>query len=151
MLLVLSQLPAWMERVLFIGGGLFVLYLAWGAYRSWRDFQETALEDLSAPPGLLKAALINALSPGPYIFWGTVTGPLLVAGWREDPRYAVGLLAGFYVAMIGTLAVSIVLIGTARRLGSRLNRALLGISAVVLAGFGLYQLWKGLDVEGRLG
>ena len=144
MLLVLSQLPNWVARVLSVAGGLFVLYLAWGAYRSWRDFQETDLEDLSAPPGLLKAALINALSPGPYIFWGTVTGPLLVTGWREDPRYAAGLLAGFYVAMVGTLAISIVLIGTARRLGSRLNRALLGISAIVLAGFGLYQLWNGL-------
>ena len=144
MLLVLSQLPPWMARALSIGGGLFVIYLAWGAYRSWRDFQGTDLEDLSAPHGLLKAALINALSPGPYIFWGTVTGPLLVAGWRENPRYAVGLLAGFYVAMVGTLVASIVLIGTARRLGSRLNRALLGISAVVLVGFGLYQLWSGV-------
>jgi len=143
MLLVLSQLPAWMERVLLVGGGLFVLYLAWGAYRSWRDYQETDLEDLSAPPGLLKAALVNALSPGPYIFWGTVTGPLLVTGWREEPSYAVGLLAGFYAAMIGTLLALIVVVGTTRRLGARLNRALLGISAVVLAGFGLYQLWKG--------
>jgi threonine/homoserine/homoserine lactone efflux protein len=145
MLLVLSQLPGWMERALLVGGGLFVLYLAWGAYRSWRDYDETALQDLSAPPGLLRAALVNALSPGPYIFWGTVTGPLLIAGWREDPAYAIGLLVGFYVAMVGTLVASIVLVGTARRLGAQFNRALLGISAAVLAGFGIFQLWKGLS------
>jgi len=32
----------------------------------------------------------------------------------------------------------------ARRLGATVNRALLAVSAVALAGFGLYQIWTGL-------
>src|SRR5215216_5195710 len=37
-LLVLSQVPAWLQRFLYIAGGLFILYLAFGAYSSWKIF-----------------------------------------------------------------------------------------------------------------
>jgi hypothetical protein len=33
---------------------------------------------------------------------------------------------------------------TARQLGPKVNRALLGISAIALACFGVYQLWRGM-------
>src|SRR5512134_1929334 len=36
-LFILSRIPTWFERFLSIAGGLFVLYLAYGAYRSWKD------------------------------------------------------------------------------------------------------------------
>ena len=145
MVLVLSQVPPWLIQVLHIAGGLFVLYLAWGAYRSWREDAAASVETASDQQGLLKAAATNALSPGPYIFWGTVTGPILVAGWRERPANGIGLLLGFYVAMVGTLAGLIVVFGTARQLGPKIARALLGISAIALAAFGIYQLWLGVS------
>ena len=37
-LLVLSQVPIWFQRFLYIAGGLFILYLAYGAYKSWKSF-----------------------------------------------------------------------------------------------------------------
>src|SRR5690349_7015241 len=37
-LLVLSQVPAWLQRFLYIAGGLFVLYLAYRAYQTWKSF-----------------------------------------------------------------------------------------------------------------
>jgi hypothetical protein len=52
-------------------------------------------------------------------------------------------MLGFYITMILSLSAIIILFGTARRLGPRLNRALLGVSAVALFFFGLYQLWQG--------
>jgi threonine/homoserine/homoserine lactone efflux protein len=142
--LVLNQIPRWLERFLYLAGGLFLFYLAWDAYRSWRTFDPTASFDTQAKGGLLKAALANLLVPGPYLFWSLVTGPILIAGWREMPVHGISFLAGFYVAMVGSLAAMIVLLGTARQLGSRVNRALQGVSAIALAGFGLYQLWRGL-------
>jgi threonine/homoserine/homoserine lactone efflux protein len=145
MLLVLSQVPPWLIRGLHIVGGLFVLYLAWGAYRSWRQDEAAPVETAPSQQGLLKAAATNALSPGPYIFWGTVTGPILVAGWREMPANGIGFLLGFYVAMVGTLTGLIVVFGTARQIGPKVTRALLGISAIALAAFGLYQLWLGVS------
>ena len=96
---------------------------------------------------MLKAALINMLSPGPYIFWTLVTGPILLAGWRETPLYGMGFLSGFYLTMIFSLAAIIFLFGTARQLGSKVNRALLGASAIALFCFGLVQLWLGITMS----
>jgi len=33
-LLMLSQVPTWFQRFLYIAGGLFILYLAYGAYKA---------------------------------------------------------------------------------------------------------------------
>ena len=88
--------------------------------------------------------MTNALSPGAYLFWMFVTGPILVQGWRETPMNGLGLLLGFYSAFIMSLMLMIVAFGAASRLGPRINRALLGISSVFLFGFGLFQLWKGV-------
>jgi hypothetical protein len=38
----------------------------------------------------------------------------------------------------------ILLFGLARELGPKVNRALIGISAIALFLFGLYQLWLGI-------
>jgi len=145
-MLLLTRIPVGWERVLYLAGGAFVLILAWGAFRSWRDF------DLADPvagggvvnQGILKAALMNVLSPGPYLFWGLVTGPLLLSAWRESCLRAAGFLVGFYGTMVISLAALIVLFSAARRLGPRITRAMVGISAVMLTGFGAYQIWQGL-------
>lgn len=145
-LLVLSQVPVWFERFLYIAGGLFILYLAYGALRSWRNF-DPGLPSMEAGDRrrLLKAALMNVLSPGPYIFWSLVTGPILLRGWRETPLHGAGFLLGFYITIILGLGAIILLFGSARQLGPRVNRALLGVSAVALFFFGLYQLWQGIE------
>jgi threonine/homoserine/homoserine lactone efflux protein len=144
-LFVLSQVPDWFQRFLYIAGGSFVLYLAHGAYKTWRKF------DPSIPSGetgtansVWKAVLTNALSPGPYIFWSLVTGPILLRGWRETSLHGIGFLAGFYVTLISGLAFIVLIFGTARELGPKVNRALLGISAIALFCFGIYQLWQGI-------
>jgi len=93
----------------------------------------------------LGAALVNALNPGPYLYWSLVAGPVFLAGWRKAPATGIGFLVGFYVAIVVTLAGLVLLFGTARQLGPKVTRALLGISAVALVGFGLYQLWLGIS------
>lgn len=143
-IVVLSQVPDWFERVLYVAGGLFILFLAFNAFRGWHDFDPGAGErNQSNGRSLFKAAMMNALNPGPYIFWSLVTGPILLAGWREAPANGLGLLAGFYLAMIFSLGGIITVFATARHLGPRVNRTLLGISAVALLCFGLIQLWRG--------
>lgn len=145
-LLALSQVPAWFERLLYFAGGSFIIYLAAGAYRAWRDFAaDSPVVETGAGRSVWRAALVNALSPGPYLFWSLVTGPILMRGWRETPIHGVGFLAGFYVTFISSLAAIILIFGTARELGPKVNRALLGISAIALSCFGLYQLWLGLS------
>ncbi len=144
-LLVLSQVPLWLQRFLYIAGGLFVLYLAYGAYTSWKNFDaHLPTTETGTQQSVLKAALMNALSPGPYIYWSLVTGPILLKGWRETPVNGTGFLAGFYVTIVSSLLAIILVFGTATRFGPKVNRALLGISAVALFCFGLYQLWQGI-------
>jgi threonine/homoserine/homoserine lactone efflux protein len=144
-LLILSQVPLWLQRFLYIAGGLFVLYLAYSAYETWKNF-DAALPDLETgtQQSVLKAALINTLNPSPYIFWGLVTGPILLTGWRETPLYGLGFVAAFYVTMILGLFTIILVFGFARQLGPNVNRTLLGVSAIVLFCFGLVQLWLGI-------
>lgn len=144
-LLILSQVPTWLQKFLYIAGGSFVLYLAYGTYRSWKNFDaHLPSSDTYSGQSILKAALTNALAPGAYIFWTLVTGPILIRGWRETPMNGISFLLGFYVAMIASLAAIMILFGTARQLGPKVNQVLLGISAVALFGFGLYQLWLGV-------
>ena len=143
--LILSQVPAWLQRILYVVGGLFILYLSYGTYKTWKDFNPTipAIES-GAQQSILKATLMNIFNPNPYIFWTLVTGPILLKGWRETPVNGIGFLAGFYITLISSLAAIILIFGTVARVGPKINRILLGVSAIVLFCFGLYQLWLGI-------
>ena len=67
---VLTQIPAWLAPVLRLAGGCFLLYLAFGAWRTWRTYDpEKLTETSSGRQGLLKAATVNLLNPGPYLGW----------------------------------------------------------------------------------
>jgi threonine/homoserine/homoserine lactone efflux protein len=145
-LIVLSQVPVWFQKFLYIAGGLFVLYLAYGAYKSWKNFAATtSTAETGTQQSVLRAAFVNVLSPGPYIFWSLVTGPILISGWRETPMFGITFMLGFYSTFILFLMLIIFVFGAMRNLGERVRRALIGFSAVALLCFGLYQLWLGVN------
>ena len=144
-LVVLSHVPVWFQRFLYIAGGLFILYLAYSAFVAWRNFDEAGVVTHSGSrQSAVRAAMMNALSPGPYLYWSLVTGPILLAGWRKAPVNGIGFLVSFYATIVLSLIAIIVVFGTARRFGPKVNRVFVGVSAIALAGFGLYQLWLGL-------
>ena len=144
-LVVLSQIPAWIQRFLYLAGGLFVLYLANGAYLAWRDFTEASpAEEMAGPQSLFKAALINILNPAPYIYWSLVTGPILLRGWHETPAFGLAFLSGFYTTFVISLLAIIILFATAGKLGPKVTRALVGVSAGAMFLLGSYQLWLGI-------
>lgn len=146
-LLVLSVVPAWLLAALRLAGGFFLLYLAWGILspllRSKPD--ETAPEGGASPPQsggktLWQAAVMNALSPGPWIFWSTVAGPAFLQGWQAAPADGFGFLAGFYSAMLAVLSVLIAVFAVLGRARPRFVRFFHLVSGLLLAGFGLYQV-----------
>jgi len=143
-LLLLSTLPRWLVNVLQFAGGVFLLYLAVNAWKTWRDYDaKKAVQVQSSQQTLLKAATVNLLNPNPYLGWSLVMGPLLLEGWRETPVNGIILLVGFYATMVVSLVGIIMLFSTARNLGPRVSRVLIGISAIALACFGFYELWSG--------
>ncbi len=141
-LLALSHVPAHWIGWLRLAGGVFVLYLAYGAWKSWR--RHDPVQAPGARTGrrsLFRATAVNLLNPGPYIGWSLVLGPLVLKGWRDAPIDGVAAVAGFYGTMVIGLAGIICLFGLARAIGPKVNRALIGLSAAALAGFGAYQIW----------
>ena len=71
-------------------------------------------------------------------------GPLLLKGWREAPANGIALLAGFYSIQILVTLVIMLLFSVARKTGPRINRSLVGLSAIALSIFGLYEIWLGI-------
>lgn len=144
-LLLLSQVSDWFQRALQIVGGLFVLYLAYSAYRAWKTFETDIPSALpSRNNDLLRAATMNLLSPGPYIFWSTVIGPLVIQAWDVSVWSAVLLVGIFYTAMLSLNMILIILFGQTARFGNQVRKAMLGLSVLALAGFGIFQLWQGV-------
>ena len=141
-LLVLTRMPAGLVQWLHLLGGAFVLYLAFGAWRSWRDF-DAVVAPPSTERSLFEAATVNLLNPNPYLGWSLVLGPLLLEGWRESPTHGIAVVASFYGTMICGFAGIVLLFHLARGAGPRVTRALVGASALALAGFGAFQLWLG--------
>ncbi len=140
-LLVLTQIPPGAVDALRLVGGVFLLYLAAGALRAWRGYEQAVV--LSPRPArrtLVSAVTVNLLNPNPYLGWSTVIGPALVEAWRLAPWYGVALVASFYATMIAATAVLLAAFAAAHALGPRVGRVLLGVSALALAGFGVYQL-----------
>ena len=144
-LLVLTAAPPVLLYGLQIAGGFFLIYLSYGAIQYFG--KPASLEPDSENPtsqNILKAALINLLSPNPYIFWATIAGPIFINGWRDAPRYGIGFLLGFYVALIGGFMAFVALFAFTGSLDPRLNRVLSGLSAVALFLFGLFHLGTGI-------
>jgi threonine/homoserine/homoserine lactone efflux protein len=143
-LLVLTHVPELAVDALRFVGSAFLLYLAAGAARAYRDYREPR----PVAPGparrtVLSAVVVNLLNPNPYLGWSLVIGPALLQAWHLAPWYGVALVGSFYATMIVSTAVLLLAFAAARALGPRVGRALLGLSALALAGCGVYQLWLG--------
>lgn len=140
-LLILTRVPPSMVQLLRLFGGLFLLYLALGAWRAYRSLAGGEPPPEPAASGLLKAAAVNLLNPNPYIGWSLVLGPLFLRAWRTSAPGGGAVLLGFYGTMVVSNLVIIAVFSAASSAGPRFQRALLGLSALGLAGFGAYQLW----------
>ena len=143
-LLVLTRVPSSVVNALRLGGGVFLLYLAARAFAAFRrDEAPQAARSSPAVRTVVEAAFVNVLNPNPYISWSLILGPLLLQAWRAAPANAIALLVSFYATMIVSTAVILLPFAGARTLGPRVGRSMLGVSALALAAFGLYQLWAG--------
>lgn len=147
--LVLSQFPPVFVQIIRVVGGVFLLYLAWNM---WQDIQrgvkigevETDAPPVSQRHLLLRAVQMNYLSPGPYIFWGTINGPLLIQGLQQSALHGIGFLLGFYGVFLGLLCGLVLLTDRLRNLSDRANRLILIGLTLVLAVFGLSLIVQGI-------
>jgi threonine/homoserine/homoserine lactone efflux protein len=143
-LVILARLPLALQQGLRVAGGMFLLYLAYRAFETWKRYDEAReVSPQSSRRTLLDATVVNFLNPNAWIGWSLIMGPLLLEAWREAPAQAVALIVTFYTILVAGTAAIVVLVAGATRFGPRVARSLVGISVVALAAFGGYQLWSG--------
>lgn len=140
-LLVLDRLPSWVVAVLGVVGGLFV---ALTGVQTVREAREASLsgtagaKSTGAGQALRRGAVVNLVSPHPWITWATALGPLAISTWREDHGSAVALVVGFYLLLIGTKVAVAILVGRTRhRLGDRGYRTALLVAGGLLVAAGV--------------
>jgi threonine/homoserine/homoserine lactone efflux protein len=151
MLVILSQLPDWLERSIRIIGGLFLLYLAYSIGKRFAPAANPASaksEEItvlpSGPKNVLQAVLVNLLNPAPYLGWSLIMGPQLLKGWREAPTHGLALLVGFYPTLIVCSIAIILVFAFVRQFGPKVKQILPIASALALFVLGIYQLWMGI-------
>jgi len=131
-----------------LAGGLFVMYLAWGCFRTSRlDLADRG----EAPQSLVKGAAVNALNPHPYLFWLTVGGPALLKAWAESPARAVAFVAVFAACIVGSKVLIAVVAGRSRGLltGSAYGMVVKALGLALLV-FAFFLLRDGLALAGLL-
>ncbi len=146
-LLILTNLPHALLQMLQLAGGLLLLYLAFGAYKTWRTFDQREKGIVHVQQNVFKAVMVNFFNPAPYLGWSLIMGPLLLKAWHENPANGIALMIGFYGALIICLMGLVMLFSSARNLGPQVSRMSIGISVIALAAFGIYQLWSGMITQ----
>ena len=142
---VLGQLPEVAIQVIRLAGGGLLLFIAWGAYQQLRagggfgpdpsaagvSKQETSLWRVFIP-----ALLMNTVSPGPWLFWATVNGPLLLAALEQSPWHALAFLVAFYGAFILSLNGLVYVFGRLGALGPNVTHKMIIFTIGLLVYFG---------------
>lgn len=144
---VLRQAPEGFLQAIRLGGAALLLYLAWGLWRQLREEAQNRVEDaVEAAPaarvgrGLMLGVAMLFLSPGPYLYWSTVLGPLLLAGVAQSLAHAVVFLLAFYSFSIGGLLVIAWILGRAGRISPAWQRGLQVFSLLLLLGVAIWLL-----------
>jgi threonine/homoserine/homoserine lactone efflux protein len=142
---VLSNISESIVNLLYFAGGVFVLYLAIDAWKARKKFDsEKIIQSASSRTTLSQAVTVNFLNPAPYLGWSLVMGPILLNAWRESYFYGIALLLAFYTTIVVSQMAIVILFSQAGRLGAKIERVLLGLSAIGLFCFGIYELWLGV-------
>ncbi|NBC29258.1 MAG: LysE family transporter [Spirochaetes bacterium] len=157
-LFALTALPESFLLVLRVAGGAVMIYLGSNSILALRRAgartggARTAGEGRGSEResgergGFGRALLLNALSPGPYLFWSVLAGPIVVEAWRDSQAAALAFVFAFYLTLVGGFMAVVVLFGLLAKGGVRLTRVVVTVTGAALIGFGIYQILQGLGV-----
>ncbi len=132
--------------VVSIFGGLLLQHMARDTFRA--RMQEPAAGPAD-PQSFRKGAMVNALSPYPYLFWLTVGAPTILNGWETSPPAAVAFVAGFFGCLVGSKVLLAVLAGQSKHLmGGGAYQYLMRTLGILLLLFAILLLRDGLGLLG---
>lgn len=139
--ILLTNLPPSFINILRIMGGLFLFYLSYKTFLTWKNYSQAEIIDSSIST-FFNAVLVNLLNPNPYIGWSLIMGPTVLEIWEKSPVIAISFVLCFYFTIVvGTMGI-ILLFSYTRSMGPKISRALLGVSAIGLFIFGSFQIYR---------
>lgn len=103
--LLLSSISSYKPALglISIVGGVFLLYLAYESMKVKEMQDQGSLTEENN--SILKGAVVNALSPHPYLFWIMVGSPMIVNAYTEGITHAASFIISFYICLIGAKVV----------------------------------------------
>jgi threonine/homoserine/homoserine lactone efflux protein len=151
MVFILGALPQDILQVIQMIGGLYVVWLAW---TSWHRLEEQSLttnaskqtNTLSKQQTFFQAIGINMLSPGPYIFWGIITGPILRMALNQSLLLGVAFLSAFYGAFLGLMLIWVIAFDRLREVSPKISGYILKFSVILLGILGVILILQGLGI-----
>ena len=145
-LVLLDHVTPFFLRLISIVGGIYLIYLAWNLFKSWHQNRGLYLDEKSEfRHNLGRAILVNYLSPGPYMFWTLVNGPLLLQALHVSIMHGIVFLISFYALFIGSMITLVSIFSQAQRFGQRLVRTLSLLSVLILSIFGVILIYRGFQ------
>ena len=101
----------WLLGLISVAGGFFLLHMAYGSMRTATVNLPT---DAVSAGSIGKGALVNALSPHPYLFWIMIGGPMIQNARTQGIAGGLCFVAGFYIALIGSKIVLALIVSRSR-------------------------------------
>ncbi len=147
---LLNRLPLYALDVMEITGGAFVLWLGWSTWRDTRREMRSRNGNTSTAHNApaqrsmwgvyLRGLLVNALNPAPYLFWSTVSGPIVLDGFSSGGiAYGGAFLVAYYSVFLSLIVVLMLVVDRLGEVNERLEQYMLPVTIVlmVLLGGGL--------------
>lgn len=128
--------------VVSILGALFLVYLAYGSIKT-RGVEVNM--DQEVPYSFIKGAVVNGLSPNPYLFWITIGAPTIIKGLAESYIIPFLFVGSFLGCLVGSKCVLAVIAGKSRHfLTGRAYLCIMRVFGIVLLTFAVILFKDGL-------
>lgn len=154
---LLGQLPPWAVQGIRVFGGLLLLQIAWSTaqrIRSGQGFSDEDAQSADLPPPLRvlgTAVVVNFFSPGPYLFWATVLGPLLLNALAISAWVGAAWLVTFYGSFVLCMLILILLFDRLGQINERITAVVLWATVALLVWFGTSLIFEAAGLSGLHG
>ena len=155
MTFILGQMPPEVLNIIRIGGGGLLLYIAYGAWQQYQSdivfdhVDESSKNDniQSWQRVMMTGVMMNYLSPGPYLFWATVNGPLLISALEISVGHAIVFLMAFYGTFLVGLSGWVFLFHQIGQTNDRYLRIIILLTIGLLIWFGTSLIMSGIGLD----
>jgi threonine/homoserine/homoserine lactone efflux protein len=145
---VLSKVPEGFLRAVNFAGAVLLIYLAWSLWKELRRGKGEQKNDqpppLSRRNAFFQGVLMLFLSPGSYLFWSLVNGPILLEALDQSLAPAFSFLFAFYFFSIGGLLLIAFALSRVGQFNQNVRRNLQYASLILLLVIATLLLRNGL-------